>query len=163
VITDGTHYTRASHVARDLSVNRLEERFDAPFPGRALKEPSREIDPTIRGIVRDLRSYDEINQHRAAVKEAETQAREISDRAYELNQAARDWRSRSEDLSRDLSRVYRSPEEARALIVDFARTHGADAAAQALREHPDAFGTFRTVERPVVLGFTRLDDTPGAH
>src|SRR5207302_10122101 len=32
VITDGTHQVKASRVARDLSLRRLEERFRAPYP-----------------------------------------------------------------------------------------------------------------------------------
>src|SRR5712691_6266425 len=42
VITDETHQVKASRVARDLSLRRLEERFRAPYPGREEEQARRE-------------------------------------------------------------------------------------------------------------------------
>jgi hypothetical protein len=39
VITDGTDHVKASRVARDLSLNRLEQRFEAPYPGLGPRQP----------------------------------------------------------------------------------------------------------------------------
>src|SRR5260370_35072114 len=46
IITDGEHQVKASRVARDLSLHRLEARFGGPFPGRKRGPPRREsVDP----------------------------------------------------------------------------------------------------------------------
>src|SRR2546425_10247828 len=42
VITDGEHQVKASRVARDLSLRRLEERFPAPHPGPEEEQARRE-------------------------------------------------------------------------------------------------------------------------
>jgi Relaxase/Mobilisation nuclease domain len=160
VITDGEHHVKASRVARDLSVNRLEQKFDAPYPGKALNEPGREIDPAVRSLVRDIRAYDEVTRHDRALGEAETQAHEAAEHAHRLDRAARDWRDRADDVTRALGRVYQAPEDARARLAELERTHGKEAVMRELHDRPEQFGRLRTVDRPGVLGLTRRDDAP---
>jgi hypothetical protein len=160
VITDGEQHVRASRVARDLSVNRLEQKFDAPCPGKALNEPGREIDPAIRGLVRDIRAYDEVTHYAKALGEAEARSREAADHAYALERAARDWRNRADDVTRALGRVYQAPEDARARLAELERAHGKEPIARELHDRPEQFGRLRTVDRPGVLGLVRRDDAP---
>jgi hypothetical protein len=160
VITDGEQHVRASRVARDLSVNRLEQKFDAPYPGRALNEPGREIDPAIRGLVRDIRAYDEVTHHAKALGEAETRSREAAEHAHALDQAVRDWRNRTDDVTRALGRVYQAPEDARARLAELERAFGKEAVTRELHDRPEQFGRLRTVDHPGVLGLIRRDDTP---
>jgi len=159
VITDGEYHARASHVAPDLSVNRLERKFDAPYPGKALNAPSREIDPAVRSLVRDIRSYDEATRHEKALGEAETRSSEAAEHAHQLDRAVRDWRNRADEVTHALSRVYQNPEEARRLLTDLERERGKDAIVRELRDHPEQFGHLRTVDRQGLL-LTRRDPGP---
>jgi len=160
VITDGEQqYVQASRVARDLSVRRLEEKFEAPYPGKALNDPGREIDPAVRSLVRDIRSYDEVNRHRKALGEAEARASEASEHAHQLEHAARDWRRRADEVSRSLGRVYQTPEQARTRLADFERVHGKEAVTRQLRDHPEQFGQLQTVDRAGLL-LTHRDPGP---
>ncbi|HZS59738.1 MAG TPA: relaxase/mobilization nuclease domain-containing protein [Gemmatimonadaceae bacterium] len=159
VITDGEQFVQASRVARDLSVKRLEEKFEAPYPGKALNEPSREIDPAVRSLVRDIRSYDEVTRHEKALGDAEARAGEASEHAHQLERAVRDWRHRAADVSRSLSRVYQAPEEARARLADFERAHGKEAVTRQLCDHPEQFGPLQTVDRPGLV-LTHRDKAP---
>ncbi len=159
VITDGEQYVQVSRVARDLSVKRLEEKFEAPYPGKALNEPGREIDPAVRSLVRDIRSYDEVNRHSTALSEAEARAGEASEHAHQLEHAVRDWRHRADDLSHALGRVYQTPEAARTQLADFERVHGKEAVTRQLRDHPEHFGRLQTVDRPGLL-LTHRDPGP---
>jgi hypothetical protein len=160
VITDGgEQQVRASRVARDLSVNRLEQKFEAPFPGKALNEPGREIDPAVRSLVRDIRSYDEVTRHERALDAAELRAGEAAEHAHRLDRAVRDWRQRAEDVSRAIGRVFQAPEEARARLAEFERVHGKEAATRQLHDRPEQFGRLQTVDHPGVL-LTRRDDGP---
>ncbi|HWW86869.1 MAG TPA: relaxase/mobilization nuclease domain-containing protein [Vicinamibacterales bacterium] len=160
VITDGEQYVRASRVARDLSVNRLEQKFDAPYPGRALNEPGREIDPAIRGLVRDIRAYDEAARHHNALGEAEARARDAAEHVHTLERASRDWRNRADDVARAFGRVYQAPEDARARLAELERANGKEAVTRELHDRPEQFGRLRTVDRPGVLGLVRRDDAP---
>lgn len=160
VITDGEEQAKASRVARDLSVNRLERKFDAPYPGTALSEPGREIDPAIRSLVRDIRAYDEVTRHEKALGEGEARAREAADHAHKLERATRDWRSRADDLTHALGRVYQAPEEARARLAELEHVHGKEAMTRALHERPERFGKLQTVDHPGLLGLVRRDDGP---
>lgn len=160
VITDGERFEKASSIARDMSVNRLERKFDAPYPGRALNEPGREIDPAIRSLVRDTRAYDEATRHQKALAEAEGRAREAADQAHALERTAREWRHRAQDVDRALGRVYQTPDEARTRLAELERAHGVDVVKTVLHEQPEHLGMLRTVERPGILGLSRRDDGP---
>ena len=159
VITDGEQHVKASRVARDLSVNRLEQKFEAPYPGRALNEPGREIDPAVRSLVRDIRSYDEVTRHEKALAGAEARSGEATEHARQLDRAVRDWQHRADDVTRALGRVYQAPEEARARVADFERAHGKETVTRQLHDRPEQFGHLLTVDRPGLL-LTRRDDGP---
>ena len=161
VITDEErHQVKASRVARDLSVNRLEQKFDAPYPGKALSEPGREIDPAVRSLVRDIRAYDEVTRHEKALGEAEARAHDAADRSHKLDRATRDWHNRADDVTQALGRVYEAPEQARARLVELERTHGKEAVTRELRDRPEQFGKLRTVDHAGLIGLFRHDDAP---
>lgn len=160
VITDGEQQVKASRLARDLSVNRLEQRFEAPYPGKALNQPGREIDPAIRSLVRDVRAYDEVLRHEKTLGEAEARAREAADHAHRLDRAVRDWRNDVDDVTHALGRVYQAPEDARARLAEFERAHGKEAVTRELHNRPEQFGRLQTVEHPGLVGLIRRDDRP---
>lgn len=147
-------------MARDLSVNRLEQKFDMPYPGRALNEPGREIDPAIRSLVRDMRAYDEASRHHKLIEEAQAKAQKIADYGYSLDRAVRDWRNHAHYVDHALKRVYLAPEEARARLAELELARGQDAVTRALGERPEQFGRLRTVEERGLLGLTRHNDAP---
>jgi len=159
VITDGEYRARASHVARDLSVNRLERKFEAPYPGRAFNEPGREIDPAVRSLVRDIRSYDEVARHEKALSEAETRSSEAAEHAHQLNRAVTDWHNRADDVTDALGRVYQNPEDARRRLEELERARGKEAVVRELRDRAEQFGHLRTVDRPGLI-LTHRDPGP---
>ena len=160
VITDDQEQVKASRVARDLSVNRLEQKFEAPYPAKALSEPGREIDPAVRSLVRDIRAYDEVTRHEKALGEAEARAREAADHAQKLDRATREWQNRADDVTRALGRVYQAPEDALAKLAELEGTQGKDAVVRALHDRPEHFGKLRTVDHPGLVGLFRHDYAP---
>ncbi len=50
VITDGTHQVKASRVARDLSLRRLEARFGVPFPREQEQTMREPLSPAVEQV-----------------------------------------------------------------------------------------------------------------
>ncbi len=162
VITDGTRQVKASRVARDLSLRRLEERFRAPYPGReqevAAREPPSPDVAQLRGALADYERVTALEHERARATDAlyATQAQR-----RELDGAITAVRAAEQDLARALARVYRDPPAAQEQFRKRVAQVGPERAAETLRVEPERFGTLRTVDRPRAfgLGVTR-DDTP---
>jgi hypothetical protein len=162
VITDGTHQVKASRVARDLSLRRLEERFRAPYPGReqevAAREPPSPDVAQLRGALAAYERVTALEHERARAAHAlyATQAQR-----RELDGAITAVRAAEQDLDRALARVYRDPSAAREQFRTAVAQVGPERAAEGLTVEPERFGTLRTVDRPRAFGLAvTRDDTP---
>jgi hypothetical protein len=160
VITDGEHRVKASRVARDLSLLRLEQRFGVPFPGRerAIAEREQSADVRqLRGAVEEVARVDAITQEQARVyQELET----VRQQGYTLERATTAHREADGAFGRALQRVYAKPDLARAQIETAAGELGAARARELLATEPERFGPLHAVKRPHVFGLiTTYDDT----
>jgi hypothetical protein len=161
VITDGEHQVKASRVARELSLGRLEERLGAPFPGQE-REPTRpEQEPPSR-MVEEARAWVREYERVDALHQEEGRAREeLANACARRDQLARDMeRLEAVDhrLAQAFARVYREPEAARAHAAATARAVNGDRVAEVLRTEPERFGPLRTVEQKQAWGFLIVDD-----
>jgi hypothetical protein len=142
VLSDGTSRTKASSLAADVSLRRLESRL-GPYTAEVSpnlskdKEPSRspyEIERAIDGAKQRLR------QAEWAVQRTERSAT---------------------DVGRALGGTYVDSQSAALAFSRYAADHGDDRAVEALRNHPDQFGTLALVERKRFFGlWIARDDTP---
>src|SRR5207249_10712365 len=62
VITDGKYQIKASRVARDLSLKRLEQRFGVPYPERELSARAREpLIPAVEQVTKALDDHERLD------------------------------------------------------------------------------------------------------
>jgi Relaxase/Mobilisation nuclease domain len=162
VITDGTDHVKASRVARDLSLNRLEQRFETPYPGLGPRQPGREIDPAVRSIVRDVRLHEEVSKHRREFDMASAAASDASNRVQSIRLAVDDWQRELEHLRSQVRGVYVDPAAARDAILTHLASEGLERTVATLREQPGLFGTLHAVERKAALGLITVRDTTQA-
>jgi hypothetical protein len=140
VLSDGTSHVKASRVAADTSLARLETRLGPYTPGR---EPDQ--------VTGQAPSAYEI----ARATDAATQRLRHAEWAVE--RAARS----AADVERALAAAFVDPPAARSALALYDAAHGADRAATALREHPEQFGALATVERRRAFGlWISADDRP---
>jgi hypothetical protein len=142
VLSDGTSRTKASSLAADVSLSRLESRL-GPYTAEVSpdlskdKEPSRspyEVERAIDGARQRLR------QAEWAVQRAERSAT---------------------DVGRALGHTYVDPQSSALAFSRYAVDHGDERAIAALRSHPEQFGTLAPVERKRLFGlWITKDDTP---
>jgi hypothetical protein len=162
VITDGTHQVKASRVARDLSLRRLEERFRAPYPGREVEQARRE--PPSRDVAQLQVALTEYERVAALEHERDRATRELyaaQARRSELDRAVTAVEKADEHFARALARVYRDAPAAREEFRRAAAHVGPDGAAEWLNAEPERFGALRTVDRPRALGLgVRRDEAP---
>jgi hypothetical protein len=162
VITDGTYHVKASRVARDLSLNRLEQRFETPYPGLGPRQPGRDIDPAVRSIVRDVRLHEEVSTHRQEYDVASAAASQASERVQGIRLAADAWRRELEGLRSQARRVYVDSAAAHDAILTHLRAEGLERTSALLRERPAAFGALHAVERKAAFGLITVRDTTQA-
>ena len=152
VITDGEHQVKASRVARDLSLRRLEERFGMPFPGREPEIARREQTPDVRqvaGAVEELARIEAIEQQRSR---ASLELQAVYQRQHEL-MAEREHIQQAESAFRHaLHPVYTDPEFARARIAAAVAELGPRRVGEVLAKEPERFGTLHTEEQPRAFG-----------
>lgn len=161
VITDGTHQVKASRVARDLSLRRLEERFGVPYPGREEELARREpLSPDVGQLKSVLEAYERIT----ALDLERTRVGAEHDRLLKRQEALEGSRAlvgAPERFDRMLAAVYRDPAAARAAFLALVDRDGLERAAEALAREPERFGPLHTIERTKTLGpssVDRLDD-----
>jgi hypothetical protein len=159
VITDGTDHMKASRLARDFSVNRLEEKFETPYPGFGPRAPGRDVDPAVRSLVRDVRRHDEIVRHRDAVDQAQEAANRAERAYYNARHVAENWTRSLDDIGSRLRDVYVDPAAARNALLAQLRTDGLARTTETLRQHPEAFGALQGVERKAAFGLITVLDT----
>ncbi len=162
VITDGTHQVKASRVARDLSLRRLEERFRAPYPGREEEQARRE--PPSRDVAQLQGALAEYERVAALGHERDRATKELyaaQARRSDLDHAIQAVRAAEKDFDRALARVYRDPPAAREQFRNAVAQAGPERAAEWLTAEPERFGGLRTVDRPRALGLgVRRDEAP---
>ncbi len=161
VITDGDHQVKASRVARELSLGRLEERLGAPFPGPERELPGPQQEPLSRMVeearawVREYERVDALHQEEARTRE------ELAREGAHRDQLTRDLErldAIDRRLAQDFARVYRDPEAARAHAAATARAVNGERVAEVLGTEPERFGPLRTVEQRRAWGFLLVDD-----
>ncbi|MGZ3573490.1 MAG: relaxase/mobilization nuclease domain-containing protein, partial [Gemmatimonadaceae bacterium] len=167
VVTDGVHEVKASRVARDLSLRRLEDRFGAPYPHREQLTESRATKEAglsdavvkVAATARECERVEALTRHAFHVEQdlsslgAERMGFAHSSESIVRGRAAFD---------QGLVYVYRDPEAARQLIRGAADTLGAVRVEALIREDPGRFGALRTVPQAHALGLLTIDDDAAA-
>jgi len=153
VITDGKYHVKASRVARDLSLKRLEQRFGVPFPERETPAPAREpLSPAVEQVTKALDEHERLAALTAERGRADQDLAAARERLQRLNGAMERVRRASERFDAALARIYRDPPAARARFTRAAVEIGAEQAAAVLGSEPEQFGALKTVERRRALG-----------
>jgi len=167
VVTDGAHEVKASRVARDFSLRRLEDRFGAPYPHRE------QLTGTF--AAREAGLSDAVAQVAATARECE-RVYALSRHAFHVEEALSGLRahrmgfahsaesvlSARASFDQGLAYVYRDPEAARQLIRSAADTLGAGRVEALIREEPERFGALRTVPQARAFGLLTIDDDAAA-
>jgi hypothetical protein len=149
IITDGEHQVKASRVARDLSLLRLEERFGMPYPGREAELARRE--PPSRDVVQlrsALAEYERIRGLEHERDRATADLRGLDDRARALTRAVADLPAAEQEFAAAVGRVYRDPEAARARVLAALATDGPQRTLAGFSDQPERFGSLRTEDQP---------------
>jgi hypothetical protein len=167
VITDGHEQVKASRVHRDLSYARLQDRL-GPYQGPTTA-PVREGQDTVgtaaarvAAAAEFVRSHTRQDRlHHIYLRTLGQQHEHLSsrDRLAEASDFARRF---GQQLDRELAGVYQRPAEARERFDAAVRQSGRDAAVQAMRETPAAYGALRTSEHKKWLGLLIVTDTRDA-
>jgi len=161
VITAGTRQVKASRVARDLSLRRLEERFGVPFPGREREQALRELSPDIAQVKRAVEESEQVAALEHQRDRATNDLYATKARLDQLEHAIQVVRAAEKDFDRALARVYRDPPAAREQFRRTVAQVGPERAAEWLRVEPERFGALRTVDRPRAFGLgVARDETP---
>jgi hypothetical protein len=162
VITDGTHQVKASRVARELSLRRLEARFGVPFPGREQEQVMREPpSPALEHVASAVGEHERVAALRTGRSRAEQDLTTARDRLQHLDRAIERVQHASQAFDAALARVYREPVAARARFAGASAELGTEQAAALLQAEPELFGGLKTVDRPRALGLVVThDDTP---
>jgi len=108
VITDGEHQVKASRVARDLSLHRLEERFGVPFPGREEELARRApLNPDLAQLKPALEEYERVVALPREVYRAEQDISSLNARQMSLDHIPGRLQATSERFDHALTEVYR--------------------------------------------------------
>ena len=167
VITDGTYQVKASRVARDLSLRRLETRFGVPYPEReppaqASERVRQSLSPAVEQVTSALDEHERVTALRAERTRAELDLAGARDRLQRLDGAMERLQHASQRFDAALARVYREPVAARASFARASAKLGAERATTLLHTEPERFGVLKTVERPRALGLMVSHDDAGA-
>src|SRR2546426_1212226 len=162
VITDGKQQVKASRVARDLSLRRLEQRFGVPYPEREPSARAREpLSPAVEQVTKALDEHERLAALKAERARADQELTAARERLQRLNGAMERVRRASERFDAALARVYKDPAGARARFTRTAVEIGAERATTRLATEPEQFGVLKTVERRRALGLgVAHDDRP---
>jgi hypothetical protein len=149
VITDGEHQVKASRVARELSLRRLEERFREPYPERSA---------AVEKLRRTLQEHERIAALQHERTRAEQELAVARDRQRSLDTAQERVAQGSEQFDLALARVYREPAAARERFAHMSKELGEERAAAILHHEPERYGALKTVDRPRRLGLGIAQD-----
>src|SRR5712692_4017804 len=162
VITDGQQQVKASRVARDLSLRRLEQRFGVPYPEREPSARAREsLSPAVEHVSRALDEHERVAALKAERTRADQELAVARERLQRLNGAMERVRQVSQRFDAALGRVYQEPAAARARLTRTSVEIGTERAVALLAAEPERFGPLKTVERRRALGLgVARDDRP---
>jgi hypothetical protein len=162
VITDGKHQVKASRVARDLSLKRLEQRFGVAYPERETPARAREpLSPAVEQVTKALDEHERLAALKAERARADQELAAARERLQLLTSAMERVRRASERFDAALARVYRDPPAARVRFTRTAVEIGAERAVAVLGTEPEQFGALKTVDRRRALGLgVARDDRP---
>ena len=162
VITDGKQQVKASRVARDLSLGRLEQRFGVPYPEREPSARTREpLSPAVEQVTKALDEHERLAALKAERTRADQELAAARERLQRLNGAMERVRQASQRFDAALARVYRDPAAARTRFIRTAVEIGTERAVAVLGAEPEQFGALKTVERRRALGLgVARDDRP---
>ncbi len=164
VITDGNQQVKASRVARDLSLRRLEQRFGVPYPEREPSARTREpLTPAVEQVTKALDEHERLAALKAERARADQELAAARERLQRLNGAIERVRQASQRFDAALARVYRDPAAARARFTRTAVEIGTERAVALLGAEPEQFGALTTVERRRALGLGVVHDDRPAH
>jgi hypothetical protein len=167
VVTDGAHEVKASRVARDFSLRRLEDRFGVPYPHReqlaetrATKEAGlSDAVAQVAATARECERVDALTRHAFHVQEAlSSLGAERMEFAHSVESIVRARAA----FDHNLAYVYRDPEAGRQLIRNSSDTVGAVRVEALIREDPERFGALRTVPQARAFGLLTVDDDTAA-
>jgi hypothetical protein len=162
VVTDGEHQVKASRVARDLSLKRLEQRFGVPYPERETPARAREpLSPAVEQVTKALDEHERLAALKTERARADQELAAARERLQLLASVMERVRRASERFDAALARVYRDPPAARVRFTRTAVEIGAERAVAVLGTEPEQFGTLKTVDRRRALGLgVARDDRP---
>jgi hypothetical protein len=163
VITDGTHQVKASRVARDLSLRRLEARFGVPYPEREpsagdLDRARQSLSPAVEQVRSAIAEHERVAALKAERTRAEQDLTAARDQLQRVDGAMERVQHASQRFDAALARVYREPAAARAGFARASAEIGHDQASALLGAEPERFGALKTVERPRALGLVVTQD-----
>ena len=158
---------KASRVARDFSLRRLEDRFGVPYPHREQLTETRAAREgglsdavlEVAATARECERVDALTKHAFHAQEALSLHR--AQRMEFAHSAESIVRARAA-FDQGLAYVYRDPEAARKLIRSAADTLGAVRVEALIREEPERFGALRTVPQARAFGLLTVDDDAAA-
>jgi len=153
VITDGKQQVKASRVARDLSLRRLEQRFGIPYPEREPPARAREpLSPAVEQVTKALDEHGRVAALKAERARADQELAAARERLRRLNGAMERVRQASQRFDAALGRAYRDPAAARARFTRTSVEIGTERAVAVLGAEPERFGALKTVEQRRALG-----------
>jgi hypothetical protein len=153
VITDGEHHVKASRVARELSLCRLEERFGEPYPERSA---------AVEELQRTLREHEAVAALDRERTRAEQELAVARDRQRSLDTAQERVEHGSQQFDVALARVYREPAAARQRFAHTSKELGVERAAAILDAEPERYGALKTVEGSRAFGLVATQDDGAA-
>ena len=167
VFTDGTKEVKASRVARDLSLRRLEERFGTPYPTREQLSGSRvhaeaPLSPAALAIAATARELERVDTLQRAQSQLERDRVVLRSQRDDFQVTVESVASARAAFDRALTSVYRDPSEAHQAISESANTVGPERVRVLLCDQPERFGDLRTVEEARAFGLLTVHNDAGA-
>jgi hypothetical protein len=167
VVTDGAHEVKASRVARDFSLRRLEDRFGVPYPHREQLTGARAtgeagLSDAVLGVAataRECERVDALTQHASQAQQALSR---LGAQRRAFAHSAESILGARAAFDQGLAYVYRDPEAARQLIRSIADTVGAGRVESLIREEPERFGALKIVPQARAFGLLTVDDDAAA-
>jgi hypothetical protein len=144
IITDGSRQVKASRVARDLSLKRLETRFGVLYGERGQEPP---VSPAVARVARDLRTLDRREGDTMTAYHTRLGTSLEARRLVAMEAAAERAHRTSADFDRGLSMVYCDPAAARKAFEEHVATVGRGHATRQFVDAPERFGALQAEGR----------------